>query len=75
MDLNEAVSDESGLVVSNLTISTIFDLINPLAANDIDVFRRGMSVYLFLTPFSTIFITQLAPLSLLSPYASLCLPM
>ena len=28
-----------------------------------------------LIPFSTIFIAQLAPLSLLSPYASLCLPM
>ena len=28
-------------------------------------------MYLFLTPFSTIFIAQLAPLSLLSPYASL----
>ena len=27
-----------------------------------------------LIPFSTIFITQLTPLSLLSPYASLCLP-
>ena len=34
-----------------------------------------LSVYLFLTPFSTISIAQLAPLSLLSPYASLCLPM
>ena len=34
-----------------------------------------VSAYLFLTPFSTIFIAQLAPLSLLSPYASLCLPM
>ena len=28
-----------------------------------------------LIPFSTIFITQLAPLSLLSPYVSLCFPM
>ena len=36
---------------------------------------RWVSAYLFLTPFSTIFITQLAPLSLLSPYASLYLPM
>ena len=34
-----------------------------------------VSAYLFLIPFSTIFIAQLAPLSLLSPYASLCLPM
>ena len=34
-----------------------------------------LSAYLFLIPFSTIFIAQLAPLSLLSPYASLCLPM
>ena len=31
-----------------------------------------VSAYLFLIPFSTIFITQLAPLSLLSPYVSLC---
>ena len=30
-----------------------------------------VSAYLFLIPFSTIFIAQLAPLSLLSPYASL----
>ena len=35
----------------------------------------SLSAYLFLTPFSTILIAQLAPLSLLSPYASLCLPM
>ena len=34
-----------------------------------------LSAYLFLIPFSTIFITQLAPLSLLSPYVSLCFPM
>ena len=33
-----------------------------------------VSAYLFSIPFSTIFIAQLAPLSLLSPYASLCLP-
>ena len=32
---------------------------------------RCMSAYLFLIPFSTIFIAQLAPPSLLSPYASL----
>ena len=30
-----------------------------------------VSAYFFLTPFSTIFITQLTPLSLLSPYVSL----
>ena len=35
----------------------------------------SVSAYLFLIPFSTIFITQLAPLSLLSPYVSLCFPM
>ena len=37
--------------------------------------QRGIvSVYLFLTPFSTIVIAQLAPLSLLSSYVSLCFP-
>ena len=35
--------------------------------------RKPVSAFI-LIPFSTIFIAQLAPLSLLSPYASLCLP-
>ena len=33
--------------------------------------KWNLSAYLFLTPFSTIFIAQLTPLSLLSPYVSL----
>ena len=36
------------------------------------LFIGGVSVYLFLIPFSTIFIAQPAPLSLLSSYVSLC---
>ena len=53
-----------------------FALCNPLLIPPAILFTLCLlSAYLLLTPFPTIFITQLTPLSLLSPYASLCLPM
>ena len=56
------------------TLPTVPHWKRPEANHSLPQLWRRLSAYLFLIPFLTIFIAQLAPLSLLSPYASLCLP-